>query len=100
MNMQAKSTNSSITSFGNELTLHRNGIQIETESLSECLRGFAAFLKSTIVKVGNVTRSKPVKTVLVGHNANVFDTPLLIRSINHIDLVRSQFQELDLYFVD
>ena len=90
----------SITSFGNERILHRNGLPIETESLSECLRGFAAFLKSTVVKVRNVSRSKPVKTVLVGHNANVFDTPLLIRSINQINLVRSQFQELDLHFAD
>ena len=78
---------------GNERILHRNGLQIETESLSECLRGFAAFLKSTVVKVRYVSSSKPVKTVLVGHNANVFDTPLLIRGINQIDLVRLQFQE-------
>ena len=85
---------------GNERILHRNGLQIETGSLSECLRGFAAFLKSTVVKVRYVSRSKPVKTVLVGHNANVFDTPLLIRGINQIDLVRLQFQELDLHFAD
>ena len=57
-------------------------------------------MKSTVVKVRNVSRSKPVKAVLVGHNTNVFDTPLLIRSINQIDLVRSQFQELDLHSAD
>ena len=89
-----------ITSFGDERILHRNGIQLPTESLSQCLLDFADFLKTTISKV---THPKPVKTVLVGHNANVFDKPLLIRSINNCGHhVRSQFHELamDLFFSD
>ena len=73
----------STTSFGNLHILHRNGIQLHTESSSECLQGFSDLLKSTIVKVGNATNPKPVKTVHVGHNAAVFDTPLHIRSINN-----------------
>ena len=85
-----------ITSFGNGRILYRNGIQLPTESLSQCLLGFADFLKSTIVP-----NQKTVKTVIIGHNANAFDTPLLIRSINNSeDHVRAQFQELDLFFSD
>jgi len=49
--LASKITKFSITSFGNERILHKNELQIETESLSECLPGFAAFLKSTVVKV-------------------------------------------------
>ena len=69
-----------IASFGNERILHRNGFALQTVSLPECLLPFANFLKSTSATIKNAT-SKPVKILLIVHNANVFDTPLLIRSI-------------------
>ena len=69
-----------IASFGNERVLHRNDFALQTVSLSECLLSFANFLKSTSATIKNAT-SKPLKIFLIGHNANAFYTPLLIRSI-------------------
>ena len=67
-----------ITAFGNERILYSHDNQLEPEYLIECLRSFAYFLKTSAVKTGNVTLLKPMKTVLIGQIANVFDTPLLI----------------------
>ena len=90
-----------IIAFGNERILYRNGNQLETGPPTECLRSFADFLKTSAVKTGNATLLKSVKTVLIGHNATVFDTPLLIRSINQSgDHIKSMFQDLDLHFAD
>lgn len=52
------------------------------------------------MKIGSGTL-KPVKTAPKGHNANVFDTPLLIQSTNQRGgHIRSTFQELNLHFAD
>jgi len=88
-----------IASFGNERVLHRNGFALQTVSLPECLLSFANFLKSTSATIKNAT-SKPVKIFLIGHKANAFDTPLLIRSIAKCTKTEPKFKELDLLFVD
>ena len=88
-----------IASFGNERVLHRNGFALQTVSLPECLLSFANFLKSTSATIKNAT-SKPVKILLIGHNANAFDTPLLIRSIAKYTETEPKFKELDLLFAD
>ena len=88
-----------IASFGNERILHRNGFALQTVSLPECLLSFANFLKSTSATIKNAT-SKPVKILLIGHNVNVFDTPLLIRSITKYRETEPKFKELDLLFAD
>ena len=85
--------------FGKERVLHRNGFALQTVSLPECLLSFANFLKSTSATIKYAT-SKPVKILLIGHNSNVFDTPLLIRSMAKYRETEPKFKELDLLFAD
>ena len=65
------------TWFGGKKVLHRGGILLETVGYNECLKSFVDFLQES----SNVRdiQSSSVNTVLIGHNSNSFDTPLLLR---------------------
>ena len=100
INLHASNINKfHIASFGNERILYRNGFALQTVSLPECLLSFANFLKSTSAIIKNET-PKPVKILLIEHTANVFETPLLIRSITKHRETEPKFKELDLLFAD
>ena len=86
-----------VVSTGSKKILRRNGIELSTVSLQECLRSFAEFLKTTATEVQKTT-SKEVHTVLIGHNGNVFDGPLLVRSLEQCDDIQSHIKKV--YFAD
>ena len=86
-----------VVSTGSKKILRRNGIELSTVSLQECLRSFAEFLKTTATEVQKAT-SKEVHTVLIGHNGNVFDCPLLVRSLEQCDDIQSHIKKV--YFAD
>lgn len=61
------------------------------------MRSFCEFLKTTASEVRKNT-SKEVHTVLIAHNGHVFDSPLLVRSLEQCDGIRQQIENV--YFAD
>ena len=59
------------TNANNQRVLCYDGIQVMSVSVEQCLKNFIAFLSVS---------PAASTTVLIGHNATVFDTPTLLRS--------------------
>ncbi len=88
-----------VVSTGSSKVLRRNGMELPTVSLKECLLSFTEFLKTTTNEVRKSTPNK-VLTVLIGHITHVFDSPVLLRSVEQCDDcdMRSYIEQL--FFAD
>ena len=60
--------------------LFKNGQQLSSKTQAECLQNFITFIEKTEEKCKQKTYKPSVVTVLIGHNASTFDTPVLLRS--------------------
>ena len=70
-----------IKSVNGNRKLFKENRPVETVSLHETITQFTKYLERTINKASiSSTDNKPVCTVLVGHNAATFDTPILLRN--------------------
>ena len=79
---QAASNVHVITSslINGELMLFKNGQQLSSKTQAECLPNFITFIEKNEEKCKQKTYKPSVVTVLIGHNASTFDTPVLLRS--------------------
>ena len=87
------------TWFGGKKVLHRGGILLETVGYNECPKSFVDFLQES----SNVRdiQSSSVNTVLIGHNSNSFDTPLLLRTIlRYYPELIQKMNDLKIHFAD
>lgn len=61
--------------------LFKNGQQLSPQKTqAECLQNFITFIEKIEEKCKQKTYKPSVVTVLIGHNASTFDSPLLLRS--------------------
>ena len=89
------------TWIGGRKVLHRGGVFLETVTYNECLKSFGAFLEEISSLNVPADHSSSMNMVLIGHNSNTFDTPVLLRTILHYcpELIQ-RLKDLNICFAD
>ena len=89
------------TWMGGRKVLHRGGIFLETVTHQECLKLFVGFLEEISSLNVPADHSSSINIVLIGHNANTFDTPVLLRTIlQYCPELVPKLKDLNIHFAD
>ena len=86
------------TWLGGRKILHRGGIFLETVAYNESLKSFVDFLEEISSLNVPTVPSSSINVVLIGHNSNTFDTPVLLRTI--LRYFPELMKDLNIHFAD
>ena len=79
------------------MKLHKDNKEVSILSLKEAMSQFLTFVSQSVDRAKSQT-NKTVSTVLLGHNASTFDTPVLLRnSGSHFS---ERLEAMDVWFAD
>ena len=78
--------------IGEERRLLKNGNPVNTVSFEEAMSSFIAFLKAQAATASN--------TILVGHNATLFDVPIFLNSLHRYGATATELEEDGIGFAD
>ena len=81
-----------VKSINGQRTLLKENVPVQSLPLSESIENFLLFLSTT------GTRTTVPHTILIGHNASVFDTPTLLRCAGH-DFTQ-KLSSMNVYFAN
>ena len=87
-----------IVKINGERKLQKNIKEVSTLPLKEALSKLLAFVSQSVDRAKSQTINKNVSTVLLGHNASTFDTPVLLR--NSGSDFRERLEAIDVWFAD
>ena len=89
------------TWLGGRKMLHRGGIFLETVAYNKCLKSFVDFLEEISSLNVPAFPGSSMNVVLIGHNSNTFDTPVLLRTIlRYFPELIQRMKDLNIHFVD
>ena len=77
---------------GKERRLLKDGSPVDTVSCEEATSSFLAFLKAQAATASN--------TILVGHNAALFDVPIFLNSLHRYGITANELEEQGIGFAD
>ena len=98
ISISASSVNKlTIKTTGGISLLFKDHQPVESVPVKEALGDFVAYLKENIARAQSRT-NKQVRTILMGHNATTFDTPILLR--NGGDAFTEELKSMDVWFAD
>ena len=80
-----------------ERKLFKNNEMVQTLPFAEAISHFQTYVSQSIDRA-KTTTSKPVHTVLIGHNVSTFDTPILLRCAG--EEIAKKLQSQDIWFAD
>ena len=89
------------TWLGGRKILHRGSIFFETVAYNECLKSFVDFLEEISSLNVPAVPSSSINVVLIGHDSDTFDTPVLLRTILRCfpELIQ-RMKDLNINFAD